>query len=200
MPHPLPLYRDRAGGRRFKGGNIMFTSIPRRFALTLPMLSALLVTLSGQPSPAAPLGTFVPAGSPGQANVMVGQAATVLSTAHYQAQLGLTCTGNNICSGNFPAVAPKRRLNLTRITCILQGSAGSTFAVGESVLTNANSSSSSAQFLPPAFTSSTGVHTINQAVDMQVKATQYVLVAFILAAGTFSSAVCTATGTLETLQ
>src|SRR5215208_5073655 len=169
----------------------MFTSIPRRFALTLPMLSALLVTLSGQPSPAEPSGAFVPAGSPGQANVMVGQAATVLSTLHYQAKLTLTC-GGALCDGNFPAVAANRRLNLTRITCFVAGSANSTFEFGELAMMKANTFVEAlTEYLPPAFSASTGTHTINQAVDLQVRATQHAYVGVRLATGTFSAGNCT---------
>jgi hypothetical protein len=178
----------------------MFTSTTRRLGLTLPMLSAVLVTLSGQPSPAEPSGTFAPAGSPGQANVMVGQAATVLSTAHYQAQLTLSCGGSS-CGGNFPTIAAKRRLNVTRIACGINASAGSTFSVGEIVLANATANQVLVELLTGIFSNSAGqVHSVNQAVDMQVKATQHVFVALGVASGTVSNGLCTATGTLETLQ
>jgi hypothetical protein len=177
----------------------MFASTTIRSALTLSMLSALLVTLSGQPSPAQLSRAFTPAGSPGQANVLVGEAATVLSSMHYQARLFLTCNGTT-CSGEFPAIAAKRRLNLTRMTCALVGTAGSTFSAGVAKLTSALSNELLPEFLPSVFSDSGGRHTLNEALDLRANATQHVAVDLFLASGTANSSVCTATGTLDKLQ
>jgi hypothetical protein len=182
-----------------QGGNIMFTFTTKRFALTLPFLSALLVSLSGQPLAAQPAPVFAASGSPGETNVMVAQAATVVSTAHYQAQLTLGCA-NSTCAGDFPAVAAKRRLNITRITCGIVGSAGSTFSIAQALLQNANNITLLSEFPTAVFSGSNGLHSVNQAIDMQIHTARHLRVVLVLASGTVGNGICTATGTLETLQ
>jgi hypothetical protein len=56
------------------------------------------------------------------------------------------------------------------------------------------------EFPPIGFSSAAGRHTLNQTVDIQVAATQHIGVSLVLASGTASSSICTATGTLDTLQ
>lgn len=147
--------------------------------LTLPMLSALLITLSG--------------------GAMIAQAATVTSTDHYQKQIKPTCSGVD-CSGNFPAPGAGHRLNLTRITCLLNGTAGSTFAIGGIILHTANNGDALVEYLPTIFSASNGLQTLNQAIDVQLAANQHIEVDLQLASGAANSGVCTATGTLDTLQ
>src|SRR6185312_15909593 len=101
-------------------------------ALALPVLSTLLVALSGQPAPAQASRSL--AGTPGQASVTIS-AAAVASSAHYQANLALNCTPS-FCSGDFPAPGAKHQLNLTRINCVLVATAGSTFSDGDIALQN----------------------------------------------------------------
>src|SRR5690349_722747 len=86
-----------------------------RFAL--PALTAALLTFTTGPSAAQPeaaLGSL----HAGRAAESITPAATAVSTAYYQATLALTCSGTN-CQGDFPAVAAKRRLNLTRVSCLM---------------------------------------------------------------------------------
>jgi hypothetical protein len=103
----------------------MFTMMTTRAAPALPALSALLITLSGQPAPAQAPGAFVQANTSGQPNVMVAQ-AVVVSSVHYQAKLALNCSGS-LCFGQFPPAGAKHRLNLMRMTCFVQATAGSLF-------------------------------------------------------------------------
>lgn len=166
----------------------------------MPMLSALLVTLSGQPSPAQTSNAFAPAGKPEEAQVMIGAEATVLSSVHYQARRVLSC-GGTLCSGNFPAVGPKRRLNVTRMNCFIQGTAGSTFSIGVVQLKNASNGILLDEYLPGVYSAPNGFHTLNQAIDMEVIATRHITVNLVVSTGdTASAGVCTATGTLDTLQ
>jgi hypothetical protein len=172
-----------------------------RSALALPMLSALLVTLSGQPSPAQTSNAFAPAGKPGEAQVMAGTEATVLSSVHYQARRVLSCGGSPLCSGSFPAVGAKRRLNVTRMNCFIQGTAGSTFSAGAVEMMDASNLFLMDEYLPGAYSAPNGFHTLNHAIDMEVIATRHIKVSLVLSAGaTASAGVCTATGTLDTLQ
>jgi hypothetical protein len=144
--------------------------------------------LSADPSPAK---------SPGQVREVIGPAATVIRTQHYQAEIDLTCIGN--CSGNFPSPGSKRRQNITRMSCRINGAAGSTFDFGAAELRSAGDAHILSQFLAVDHSTSTGIHTFNRAIDMQAGNQQHVRVNFILS-GTSASATCTASGTLETLQ
>jgi hypothetical protein len=177
----------------------MFKSTTIRAALTQPVLSILLIALSGQPASAQLPVVFKPAGGAEQPTVIIAQTATVVSSAHYQAKLALSC-GGALCFGQFPTPAAKHRLNLMRMTCFLQGTTNSTFDIAEIDLLNANNVVLLPEFPIVGFSSPTGRHTLNQAVDIQVAATQYIGVSLVLASGTASSGGCTATGTLDTLQ
>lgn len=169
------------------------------YALALPVLSALLVMLSGQPSTGQISRAFVPAGKAGETEVVVGAAATVLSSVHYQARLVLTCADES-CAGKFPKPGAKRRLNVTRITCFLVGTAGSTFSIGGVQLQNATDGLVLDEYLPGVYSSSNGAHTLNQAIDIQVSANWHIAAALVIATGDAVEAACTATGTLDTLQ
>lgn len=173
----------------------MFTSTTKRAALAL---SGLILALSGQPSPAQTSHAFMPAGKPGEAQVMVGAEATVLSSAHYQARLVLNCAGIG-CSGVFPAVATKRQLNLTRMNCLMQAESGSVYSHGLVRLETAAAALVLDEYLP-GHSSPVGAHILNQEIDMQVIATRHIKIFLLLASGNANSGSCTASGTLDTLQ
>ena len=174
----------------------MFTSTTKRAALAL---SGLILALSGQPSPAQTSHAFMPAGKPGEAQVLVGAAAAVLASAHYQARLVLNCSGFG-CFGVFPAVATKRQLNLTRMNCLMEADDGSVFSHGVVRLETAAAGLLLDEYLPFGHSSPFGEHTLNQEIDMQVIATRHIKVFLILSSGNVSSGSCTASGTLDTLQ
>jgi len=169
----------------------------------LPMLSgAVLLSLSGAPSPAQAPGPPAPRVAPGQVVEAIAPAATVVSTAHYQAHLGLTCSGT-ACAGAFPLVGARRRLNVTRMSCYLQGPRGSTFYTGFVDLRDRDDSFVLTQWLPVDYSGSNAFntyHQLNRAVDVQVGPRQHIEVRLSLASGTALSAACAAAGTLDTLQ
>jgi hypothetical protein len=170
-----------------------------RVALTLPALSALLVALSGQPA-AASSRTLAPNLAPGQARVMTAAAASVVSSMHYQAELDLSCS-NTTCAGDFPAPGPHRQLTVTRISCVLIGTASAAFRNGNVELVNLAGAHLLFEHLPvDYFDSSGGVHTLNRAVDVRVGSQQHVKIDLNLETGAAALADCTATGTLDTLQ
>ena len=167
-----------------------------RLALLVPV-GMLFIALSADPSPAQSPGLH--AGKPGQVREVIGPAATVIGTAHYQAELVLPCPGGNNCSGDFPKPGNKRRLNITRMSCSIVGVGGSTlFVSGHAELLSAGDTHILRQWLPVDH-SSGSTHTLNRAVDMQVGSQQHIGVFFLLS-GTAFSATCTASGTLDTLQ
>ena len=130
----------------------------------------------------------------------IANAATVLSSVHYQRELILTCASGG-CGGDFPKVAAKRRLTVTRMTCRLQGSAGSTYSIGWIDLRASDDSRVLSEYLPVDHSGSNGImHTLNRAVDMQVAVAQHMHVSLNLVTGTAIAGNCTATGTLDTLQ
>lgn len=160
----------------------MFTSVKIRSALTLSAL-----TLS--------------------AGVMAAQAATVLSSVHYQRRITLVCgtaSNDTICQGSFAAVADKHRLNLTRMSCFMFSPPGSEFSQGVVALRNATGGNPVVfQYMPSVRSASDGAHTLNQKIDMQVAATQHVDVLLaIVTNGAINGnhGECTATGTVDTLQ
>jgi hypothetical protein len=137
--------------------------------------------------------------APGQAVEMTSPAATIVSTRHYQAQLALLCVSTT-CYGDFPKAGKNRQLNITRISCILFGSAGSTFGYGYIALRVGTNPALLTQNLPGDYSSSPGWHTLNQALDIQVVGNQHILAYLRLATGTPSSANCALFGTLSVLQ
>jgi hypothetical protein len=134
----------------------------------------------------------------GQVREVVGPAATVVATAHYQAEITLSCSSDT-CSGGFPKPGNKRRLNITRISCSVLGASGTTFALGRIELISANLVHVLYQWLPVDYSSPNGRHMLNRAVDMQVGSQQIAALLFILS-GTAANGTCTASGTLDTLQ
>jgi hypothetical protein len=128
-------------------------------------------------------------------------AATIVATAHYQFPLTLTC-GAQDCSGYFPAVTAKRRLNLERVTCHLHSAQYGAYASGKISLRTAGNVTSTVQFLPADYSTQWGFHLINSAVDVQVVAGLQFGVVLSMAPGSGNAydAACTAHGTLEFLQ
>jgi hypothetical protein len=160
-------------------------------------VAAALLTFTTGPSPAQTPASRVA----GQATEQISRERAVLSTAHYQASLTLTCTGQS-CYGDFPALGGRRRLNLTRITCQLHSAQYAAYASGLIQLRTAGNVLSLAQFLPADYSTDWGFHLINSAADVQVPGGHAVNVLLSLApgGGNALSAACTAHGTLDTLQ
>jgi len=158
----------------------------------LPVLSAVLLSLLTTPAPAS--GRAVETVTP-------MAAATVVSTAKYQGSLTLTCDGT-ACFGYFPAVANKRRLNLTRVTCHLHSVQYAAYATGKVSLRTSGNVVTPVHFLPADYSTEWGFHLINSATDVQVGTGLQVGIALSMApgSGNTTDAACTAHGTLETLQ
>jgi hypothetical protein len=166
---------------------------------SLPVLSALLLTMSGAPRLAEAAQSLAPKLAPGQVSEMIGQAATVLSTVHYQVDLAFTCGGSG-CIGDFPKPGANHRLNITRISCYMRGPSGSTFEFGEAqVQDKTNQATYLREYLPADFTGADGSQLINRAVDMQIGANQHLHVIIQLANFMANYGQCTATATMETL-
>jgi len=148
--------------------------------LAVPAVAAALLSFTTIPSPAA---------------------TTVVSTAHYQAALTLTCSGQT-CFGDFPAIGGRRRLNLMRVTCHLHSAQYAAYASGKIQLRTPGNVVTLAQFLPADYSTDWGFHLINSAADVQVPGGYAVNVSLALAPGGGNAldAACTAHGTLETLQ
>jgi len=177
-------------------------TVLRRTGLRLgaiSLLSALFISLSVEPSPAQEPARIAPQVVPGQVTEMVSPAATVVSTAHYQALVGLECKGS-LCSGNLPNVRRQRRLNITRVTCQLQPSeAGAFLLTGFITLVDAKGVNAQYQFLPPDYTlSSPTTYLINRAVDLQIAAREHASLLFLMT-GLGGGATCSVSGTLDTL-
>jgi hypothetical protein len=175
----------------------MFVSVTglTRLALLAPV-GMLFVVLSTGPSSAQASG--VHAGKPAQVREVIGPAATVIATEHYQAEMEMSCAGD-ACVGSFPKPGNKRRQNITRMSCYILGSSGSTFRYGYAQLRSAGDEPILRQWLPVDHSSSTGNHILNRAVDMLVGSKQRIRVVFSLN-GTAANATCTVSGTLDTLQ
>jgi hypothetical protein len=136
---------------------------------------------------------------PGQASVVVSPVLKVLSTVHYQATVGVTCSGTT-CFGNFPAPGTKKRLNITRIYCYLQSNnAGSHFGYARAELHDFQNTLLISEFLSDIYTSTAGTHTLNNAIDLDVTGGQHLAVNLNLASDTGLFGYCTASGTLSTL-
>jgi len=132
------------------------------------------------------------------ATTTTGLAAAVISTVHYQEQFNVTCVSIE-CEGAFKRPGASKQLNVTRVSCLLIGDANSVVDRIEVHLQRADGLVLVRQHLPVGYSSPSGKHTVNDAVDFQVAAIQHIGIYAILAAGTLSGAACTATGTLDTL-
>jgi hypothetical protein len=149
----------------------------------LPVFSAtLLLALSGTPSTAAE--------------------PVIASTAPYHASLALRCSsGAHFCRGELPAVLSRRRVKLTRVSCVLRGAEYSAYANGklETRRANTDGSFSLLQFLPADYSTQWGYHVLNAAVDAYINPGHLLSVTLSLApgSGTAYDASCTAHGTTE---
>ena len=164
--------------------------------LALPMLAAAFcLSLSSVPSPAP---ATEAAAKPGRATERITPEAAVISSAHYQATLLLTCnTTQGFCAGNFPAVAGRRQLTLTRMSCYMRSSTYASFAAGTIAL---EPQGAMIEYLPVDHSTEWGHHVLNRAIDVRLTARQYISVALqLVSGGQATEAHCTAHGTLDLL-
>jgi hypothetical protein len=180
----------------------MFASTNGLPKLTLTMLSAaVLLALSGEWAAAQNPIPRTPQVKPGQVAVMTAPAFTVVSTVHYQAHVGLNCSHGNYCDASLPSPGPRRRLNLTRITCFFYGPSGTAFRSGYAALMHPEKGLQLYQILPVDYSSASGTyHLINRAVDVEVIGGQYIYISLSAESGTATQSICSATGTLDILQ
>ena len=109
------------------------------------------------------------------------QAVTVVSTAHYQVTLSLTCnTAQGYCAGNFPAVPGRRRLTLTRMSCYTRSSTYASFSAGRIALEPGGAVQ---EYLPVDHSTEWGYHVLNRAIAVYLIPRQYIFVALQLASG-----------------
>jgi hypothetical protein len=180
----------------------MFASTNGPSKLAPAMLSAaILGGLSGHWAAAQTQSPRASQRAPGQVVETITPATAVVSTAHYQAELTLICPSDeDFCQGDFPRPGIGRQLNLTRMTCYVQGSPNSTFSIGFVELRQNAGAHVLYQFLPVGHSAPNGFHTLNGALDVRVSAKEYIRVALHLLLGdTLVAASCTASGTLDTL-
>lgn len=166
---------------------------------------ALLVTMCVAPALAQNSRITPSYVKPGQLREMIAPAATVVSTSHYQAELGLTCS-SLLCSGDFPKPGPKRLLNITRIACYIE-SPNSAFRFGAIDLIGPTGDQIMGETVPfetiaqdnlaPGY-----IATLSRAVDLQIAGNQHIRPHFDVNSGTGQAltAACTVTGTLSVLQ
>jgi hypothetical protein len=171
-----------------------------RPGLASAVLVVLVLTLTGAPSRAQVPGPLATNLAPGQVRETIGQAATVVSTVHYQAEFVLICGGTN-CYGSFPKPGQSHRLNLTRVTCLAYSSNTAYFGYGHIELRASDDSHRLYEYLPVGYSSNSDIYTtLNGAVDVQVGANQYIHIFLYFLNGNPSYGTCSATGTLDTLQ
>jgi hypothetical protein len=163
--------------------------------------TALLLPFSGDRAPAQTLAVAIARPASVSTVERITPEATVVSTAHYHATVNLSCNGSTNCQGDFPVVPGRRRLNVTRVSCNMTTATYSTFAAGALQLVANGTPVDMVQALPVDYTTSSGYHSLNRAVDVQIKARQNLRVLlFVVSGGQTFDGVCTAQGTLETLQ
>jgi len=167
--------------------------------LAVPAVAAALLSFTTIPSPAETSG-FGSKLQPGKATESIAAAATVVSSAYYQATLALTCSGTS-CQGDFPAVGNRRQLNLSRVSCLMQSATYGIYTAGRIDLRTVEGSTATVQFLPADYSTDFGYHSLNRAVDVQVATRQNARVFLSLASGGQAfAATCTAHGTLDTVK
>jgi len=135
----------------------------------------------------------------GQVMEQIAPASIILSSAHYQSTLALSCAGIN-CFGSFPSPGAHHRLRITRMSCLLTGDPSSAFGLGYMRLEKADDSLLQLEFLPVDYSAPDGSHTLNRDVDMQVGANQHIYVQLALGTGSAGNGVCFSSGIIETLQ
>jgi hypothetical protein len=160
------------------------------------------LALSGSPTSAGDP-ALAARGVPGRVQEMVAPAATVVQTLHYQAKVEPSCAGMD-CFGDLPTLGRKRRLTITRVTCSLLGTLGSTSSGAYVELQGSDGLPLLDQFLPVDHSVPDervgSYHTFNRAVDMQILPRQHIKIGLFLASGTARFASCSASGSLEVLQ
>jgi hypothetical protein len=184
---------------------LAFASLGLR-RLASPLLSGLLLlSLGGSPSSAGqPPALLTPSRALAPAAVqIISPHATVLDTRHYMAKVELTCS-EMACLGDLPTMPAKRRLNITRANCTLLGTLGSTASGGYVELQRADNWPLLDQYLPvnlsvPDERIGT-LHTLNEAVDVQVLPGQHARMGVFAASGTAKFATCSVSGSFEVLQ
>ena len=174
--------------------------------LAVPMLSGLLLlsntggaSYAGQPPTLlAPAREAAPA-----VFQMISPPATVLERRHYMAKVELTCSGM-ACLGDLPTIAVRRRLNITRVSCSLLGTLGSTASGGYIELQRADNWPLLDQYMPVNNSVPDerigSIHTFIDAVDMQVLPGQHARIGVFAASGTAKFATCSVSGSLELLR
>jgi hypothetical protein len=160
----------------------------------LAICAALLASLT--PPALAEPARITPNQAIGTARLFIGTLAHVQSSRHYQAYGLLACEGN-VCNVAFPQPGANRRLNLTHVSCVVTAERGTEFQRSLLVL-SANNAVLMTYPLPLGW-STDGIFYLNQAVDVQVEATQQVNTNFAFA-GNGVGGSCTLAGMLDTLQ
>jgi len=183
----------------------MLTSIaaPRKkkpLQVGILALAMTVIALSEEPATAQERTPLASKLTPGPAVEVISPQATVVSTAHYQAHLLLTCGGGSACYGQFPKVRRNKMLTVTRVTCEMAATPNAHYLEGYISLINAKGGTLQYQFLPADYVlpSYSMVH-INRAVDMQIAARQHVNVILLVNSGSTAFALCSLTGKLDTL-
>jgi hypothetical protein len=127
-------------------------------------------------------------------------AATVISSAHYQARVVAdTCSGG-VCIVRFQAVPRRHQLNTSRISCSMNATTGSSFLNGQAEIDDEASNPIVQEFIVQVLATPSGtLFTMNQAIDLQVRPSQ-VLSVGLSVSGVATFAACTLTGTMDTLQ
>ena len=135
----------------------------------------------------------------GQTRVVITPELQVLSTAHYQAAASIGCTGST-CAVPFPKPGAGKRLNATRVYCLLQASTNtSTLNYARVELQDSLNSLVMSQYVTDVFKSTTGTFTLNGAIDFRVGSNQHLSVVINLTAANADFAFCTISGTIDTL-
>ena len=135
----------------------------------------------------------------GQARVIVTPELNVLSTAHYQAAASIACSGTS-CLVVFPKPGTNKRLNATRVYCLLQANTSTpNFNYARVELQDSLNSLLMSQYVKDFFKSASGTFTLNSAVDFQVAGGQHLAVLISLTAPNADFAFCTISGTISTL-
>jgi hypothetical protein len=130
------------------------------------------------------------------------RAVQVVSTSNYQVALPLNCyAGATTCWGDLPVVRPRRRLNLTRISCWMTTATYSKFTLGQVDLRRGDTSLTLVSVLPADYSTDFGYHSLNRAVDIHIQTGHHVRILLDIASGGQTNAsACTAHGTLDVLE
>ena len=135
----------------------------------------------------------------GDTRVLIAPQAQVVSTVHYQATASIGCSGTT-CAVPFPKPGAGKRLNATRVYCLLQASTNSpNLNYARVELQDSLNSLVMAQYVTDVLKSSSGAFTLNGAVDFQVGGSQHLSVVINLTGPNADFAFCTISGTLSTL-